>query len=180
MTEIWKDIRGFEGMYQVSNLGNIKSLSRKARISNGKYRTVGGQIITPMMCSGGYLEVNLYSHGKRFVRLLHRVVAEAFIPNPHGYPQINHKDENITNCAADNLEWCTAKYNANYGTRNSRMMENREFRPVDQYDKYGNFIKHYDKIADAESETGASTTAIIRVCKGKQHTSLGYVWKYSD
>ena len=180
MTEVWKDIRDFEGLYQISNLGRIKSLQRYVRVGGGGFRPLQERIISPVKCLNGYLEANLNKNGKRYVKLLHRVVAEAFLPNPHGYPQINHKDEDLTNCAVDNLEWCTAKYNANYGTRNVRMMENREFKPVDQYDKYGNFIKHYDKITDATNETGADTSAIIRVCKGKQHTSLGYVWKYSD
>lgn len=178
--EIWKDIKGFEGLYMVSNIGRVKRLPRYVRVCGGSKRLLEETILTPTRCKNGYLEVQMGIGRKRYIRLLHRAVAEAFIENPHNYPQVNHKDEDITNCRADNLEWCTAKYNANYGTRNERALMARTLVPVNQYDKVGNFIKRFNSIADACRETGAMCESITRVCKGKQHTCCGYVWEYAS
>jgi hypothetical protein len=107
------------------------------------------------------------------------VVAQAFIPNPDNLPEINHKDEDITNNCVDNLEWCTSKYNANYGSRNIRMMENRELVPVIQKDLNGTFIKRWNCMTRACEAVGADLSSMIRVCKGKQHTCRGYKWEYA-
>ena len=179
--EVWKDIKGFEGMYQVSNHGRIKSLDRYVRVGGGGTRLVKGGIRKPIKCRNGYYEVQIQVKRNRTIKMLHRVVAEAFIDNPNDYPKVNHKDEDISNNCADNLEWCTAKYNANYGTRNIRCKESKKKyeKPVNQYTKDGEFIRHWDCIMDAERGTGADVSAIIRVCKGKQNTSMGYKWQYA-
>lgn len=112
--EIWKDVRDFEGIYQVSNLGRIKSLN---------YRNTGKPgIITPMHRNcDKYLRIALSKKGKKEYRYLHRIVAEAFIPNPYNFPEVNHLDTNPRNCRLDNLEWCTRQQNLNhYLTRLNR------------------------------------------------------------
>lgn len=177
--EQWRDIRDFEDCYQISDLGRIKSKERYVRVCNGGYRLVKSKIIKPCRCTNGYYEASLSKNGKRTVRLLHRVVAEAFIDNPKNLPEVNHKDEDISNNCVTNLEWCTSKYNANYGKRNEKMMKNRETVAVLQYTNDGKFIKKWDSIAEAQKYTGADTSAIIRVCKGKQKTSMGYLWQYA-
>ena len=114
--EIWKPIDGFEGLYEVSNLGRIKIL-QKTR-SDGK---VYKEKLMKISTNGSYCEVSLHKEGKASHHLVHRLVAKAFIPNPEGLPQVNHIDENKTNNCVENLEWCTAKYNSNYGTRAKRL-----------------------------------------------------------
>lgn len=178
--EIWKDIKGFENCYQISNLGRIKSKDRYVRVCGGGKRLVKSKIIKPNICTNGYYEASLNYAGKRTVKLLHRVVAETFLDNPNNLPEVNHKDEDISNNCVDNLEWCTSKYNANYGNRNKKMREKAKTRSVCQYSKTGEFIAKWDSIIDACNETGADTAAIIRVCKGKQKTSMGYLWRYAQ
>lgn len=109
MNEVWKDIEGYEGKYQVSNLGKVRGLDRK----NSMGKTVKGRILKPRKTHAGYLRAHLC----RDDRYIHRLVAEAFIPNPNNLPQINHKDEDKANNSVDNLEWCTCEYNLSYGSR---------------------------------------------------------------
>lgn len=106
MKEVWKDIKGYEGLYQVSNLGNIKSL----RTNKNLYYTKSGR-------NKDYLRVLLVKNKKRKMFAIHRIVAEHFISNPNNYPCVNHKDECKSNNVWTNLEWCSEKYNANYGTK---------------------------------------------------------------
>lgn len=117
MKEIWKDIKGYEGLYQVSNLGRVKSLKRilKHKTTYGGIYTVKGKILKPKE-DKGYYRYSLSNNGKNKLFFAHRLVAEAFIPNPQHYLIVNHKDENPHNNKADNLEWCTIKYNVTYGT----------------------------------------------------------------
>lgn len=124
MLEIWKDIKGYEGLYQVSNLGRIKSLERtiEVKTKHSTCRTIKERILKPEKCkSTQYLYVNLNKFGNVKHCTVHRLVAEAFIPNPDNLPQINHLDENRSNNCADNLEWCTNKHNCNYGKHNYNM-----------------------------------------------------------
>ena len=116
MKEEWRDIKGYEGKYQISNLGRVKSL----RNTRGSYRE---KILRFKLEVSGYFKVSLCKNNKIKSFYIHRLVAEAFIPNLNGYSQVNHKDENKTNNCVDNLEWCTAKYNSNYGTRTQRGSE---------------------------------------------------------
>ena len=115
--EVWKDIKGFEGFYKVSNKGNIYSVGRK----NSRGRKCGGRVLKPLDRTDGYLEVNLYKNGVMEKILIHRLVAEAFIPNANGFPEVNHRDEDKANNNVENLEWCTSKYNTNYGTLIERL-----------------------------------------------------------
>ena len=125
MIEEWRDIKGYEGIYQVSNLGNVCSLDRVIKHYPKDYFQEG-KVLSPALSRNGYPMVILVNHNKRKTRNVHRLVAEAFIPNPNNLPQVNHKDENKTNNCVDNLEWCTQKYNLNYGTRNIKISKARK------------------------------------------------------
>ena len=116
MEEIWKDIKGYEGLYQVSNLGRVKSLKN----SSGKSRE---RIKTLRVSNRGYYLVNLCKNRYYETKSVHRLVAEAFIPNPENLPVINHKDENQLNNNFDNLEWCSQKYNLNYSAKRKKERE---------------------------------------------------------
>lgn len=116
MAENWKDINGYENSYQVSDLGNVRSVNR---VCNGRH--LNGKLMKPVMDEDGYLKVHLSKNGKATYYFVHRIVAENFIENPNGLKEINHKDENKTNNRVDNLEWCSTKYNINYGHRNKKV-----------------------------------------------------------
>ena len=118
MKEIWKDIKGYEDLYQISNYGEVKSLEKKAGFSTRKEK-----ILKQHLDKDGYVKVYLCKNNKVKFLSVHRLIAEAFIPNPNNFPQINHKDENKQNNKIENLEWCTCKYNINYGTRTKRQKE---------------------------------------------------------
>ena len=122
--EIWKDIPGYENLYQVSSYGNVRSLNyRNKHITHN---------LKLYLDKYGYYRVDLHKNGKIEKWLVSRLVATVFIPNPHNLPQVNHKDEDSKNNRVENLEWCTAKYNVNYGTRNERcskkMMGNTSYK----------------------------------------------------
>lgn len=120
-SEVWKDIVGYEGLYKVSDKGNIYSVERISSQGN-KW---GGITLKPRYDKHGYFRVTLYKNGKQKTRFIHRLVAEAFIPNPNGYSEINHRDENKINNYVENLEWCTIKQNNNHGTRNERASQTK-------------------------------------------------------
>jgi len=138
MNEIWKDIEGYAGLYEVSNMGQVRSLWF------GKTR-----ILKPGKNTCGYLQVNLCKDGKQKMFLVHRLVANAFIPNPQGYPVINHRDENPLNNSVDNLEFCTRKYNVNFGTALKRRAAKRS-KSVLQYDMEGHFVKQWPSTHEVE------------------------------
>ena len=116
--EIWKDIAGYAGIYQVSNMGNVRSLRREDIKCKQGYRALNGRQLRPAQDKKGYLMVSLNKNGQSKTRRVHRLVAETFIANPDKLPQVNHKDENKCNNNIDNLEWCTPSYNTNYGKGN--------------------------------------------------------------
>lgn len=121
--EFWKDIEGYEGLYQVSNLGRVRSLDRVVEGKSSSVRLHRGKILSPGVNSTGYYMVVLHKDGGGRAYTVHRLVSNTFIPNPYNYPYVNHKDENKLNNSVDNLEWCTVKYNTNYGTANLRRGE---------------------------------------------------------
>ena len=170
--EIWKDIQGYEGLYQVSNLGNVKNKIQPYLKQEKIYKKFSN--------SNGYLFVGLRKDKKRKFKYIHRLVAEAFIPNPNNLLQINHKDENKQNNCVNNLEWCTNKYNQNYGTikerkKNSYKIKNNYL--IAQYDKNMSLIKFHNSFREIERKLKYDHCAISRCCKNKQKTSYGYVWR---
>jgi hypothetical protein len=127
--EIWKDVVGYEGFYQVSNYGNIKSIDRLIKHKNiNRTSKTKGKIRTIRFCTRGYPMVMLCKNGIKKMKIIHRIVAQAFIPNPNNFPEVNHKDEDKSNNNVTNLEWCTRIYNINYGTYISRRTFTRQQR----------------------------------------------------
>lgn len=174
MEEIWRDIAGFEGIYQVSNLGRIKSFQEWKRASCPKEF-----ILKSTLANNGYCQVTLYKDTKRKKYLVHRLVAEAFIPNPDGLPHINHKDENPENNNADNLEWCTPLYNNRYGTARYRAMMTKG-RRVDQCLINGQWIATYINPTIASEITGIKQKAIVTCASGHIQSGEGFIWKWAD
>ena len=165
--EQWKEIAGYEGLYEVSDLGRVKSLWY------GKEK-----ILKPHKNTDGYLRVNLCKDGKAKHSKVHRLVAEAFIPNTQGLETVNHKDEVKTNNVASNLEWMSQKDNNNYGTRNKRIGEAFS-KQVQMFDKYtGELLATFPSICEAWRVTGIYQSHISECCNGKQKSAGGYVWKY--
>lgn len=120
MTEEWRSIEGYEGLYEVSSYGRVKSVDRYVKYSDGRIYLHKGKILSPVKHKKGYLKVVLNCNGKCKTINIHRLVAQAFIENSDNFPQVNHKDEDKSNNRVDNLEWCDSKYNLNYGTARIR------------------------------------------------------------
>ena len=153
--EIWKDIKGYEGLYQISNKGRVKSLRRAIRVAEklGGFRVKGERILLHDVGKFGYHRVHLLKNHKGKHLLVHRLVADAFIDNPMNLPQINHKDENKGNNVVSNLEWCTAKYNSNYGDRTERTAV-AKFIPVSVFDMEGQLVQDFESLKEAEQLIG--------------------------
>lgn len=173
--EVWKDINGYEGFYQVSNLGRIKSLSRK--VWTGKYlKNIEEKIKSNAYCKG-YDCIHLYKNGEYKQFRINRLVAETFIPNPNNLPEVNHKDEDKINNKVDNLEWCTSKYNANYGTRNVRVAEKTRKKIIGVNLKDGSQLElSHSEVA---KEYGLNPSAIRNNLIGLSKSSGGFRWQYA-
>ena len=171
LPEEWKPIPGYEGKYEISNWGRVKSYKLD---SNGK-------ILAPARYRNGYYFVSLSKDGKRKNCTIHRIVATAFIPNPDNLPEVNHKDENKRNNYLGNLEWCDHSYNNSYGTKNQRTAE-KLGKPVVQLDKQGNFITEHKSIREASRVTSIAPINICRCCKHKDgyKSRGGFIWIYKD
>lgn len=174
MKEIWKDIHGYEQRYQVSNIGRIKSLKRVCKRGNN-HKPVNECILKPGN-NKGYMTVALSKNGNVKYFQVHRLVAEAFIPNPDNLPCVNHKDENSLNNNVDNLEWCTYSYNNSYNELARKKGVLKRI-PVLQFSKTGQFIREWDCAGTVEQELGISHHSIYGCCKGKTKTSGGFIWK---
>lgn len=185
MTEIWKGIKGCEDLYQVSNTGKVKSL---------KYNhTSQEKILKPQKQTNGYFTVNLFGRATS----IHRLVAQAFVPNAENKPVINHKDGNKENNSADNLEWCTPRENTIHAVKNGLIRYDTPSRhqmymvniqkaighnkkKILQFDLNGSLIGEYDSIIYASYVTHCNATHISLCAKGKHKTSGGFVWRYAD
>ena len=181
MIEEFRDIEGYEELYQVSNYGKVKSLERTRKGGYNSNVKVKEKILNFLINKNGYLYVNLYKNAKSKHKFVHRLVAEAFIPNPNNLPQINHKDENKENNCVDNLEWCTNQYNMNYGTLRKRVIKTQTIKfgkKINQYDLQGNFIKQWNSGREIERNIGIFHQNILACCQGKTKTCGGYIWKY--
>lgn len=168
MDEIWRDIEGYEGLYQISNKGNVKSLYKGSE-----------RILRPWDNGCGYMNIGLFKNGMLKCIKVHRLVAITFIPNPYKLPEVNHKDENKKNNCVDNLEWMIHRDNLNYGTRNERAGYSRS-KPILQYSKSGEFIREWQGSREVERVLGIYNTSIIQCCKGNRKSAGGFIWKYKE
>ena len=167
--EVYKDVVGFEGLYQVSNKGNVKSLINNKGLKREK-------ILNPII-GNGYKRVRLFKDKKNKLYTIHRLVAEAFIPNPNNYPCVNHKDEDRTNNNVDNLEWCTHKYNSNYGTSTQRLRELKSKKTY-QYNLEYMLLAVYDSVKQASDATNIDHRYISSCCRGSHKTAKGFIFSY--
>ena len=187
MQEIWKDVVGYEGYYQVSNLGRVKSVDRIVIMKNQfcefeKMRK--SKLLKTAKLKSGYMQVGLCKNGIMTNKRIHRLVCESFIENKNNYPIINHKDENKANNNVDNLEWCTHSYNRNYGTtpgkmRNININDPKKSKKVAQI-KNGKIIAIFPSAAEVQRTLGYMLSNIKSCCNNKPHhkTAYGYEWKF--
>ena len=189
--EIWKDIPDYEGLYQASNMGNIRSIARK--------HTKGG-ILRYSMGSGGYKQLVLCKNGKPRTYMIHRLIAKTFLTNDNNLKEINHKDENKLNNCLENLEYCDRIYNQNYGTAIIRMVKNHNYKEsiiksaahrdynliaqktrkkILQLDLNDNIIKEWDGIRVASKQLSLSVSNISKCCNNKAKTCGNYRWKFA-
>ena len=183
--EIWKDIEGYEGLYQVSTFGNVRSLNYRNRgfVKN----------LTPKRNNKGYLWVELVKNKRRKCFLIHRLVAMAFIDNPEGFEFINHKDEEPSNCDVSNLEWCSRSYNVRYSIerhpeRYKRKTIKRNKCPKIRYKKYlinqlsldGKFVNRWTSFWEIGKALNYRTSSLKECCEGKRKTAYGYKWEFAD
>lgn len=170
MQEIWKDIVGYEGLYQISNMGHVKSFKKWKRAN-----CPDEYILKHALLQNGYHSVTLYKDNKRKKYLVHRLVAAAFIENPNNLPHINHIDEDVNNNRVDNLEWCTPQYNNCYGTARFRAMLTTGT-PVEQRLTNGQLLATYVSTTIAQEITGISRKEIAACLRGVIKSAGGYVW----
>lgn len=175
----WKDIDGYNGKYQISDEGEVRSFSRW---KNGKLLKKG-------MTTTGYFHVNLVGTGRGDIKqkVIHRLVAKAFIPNPLNLPEVNHIDGNKLNNNVDNLEWVSREENIQHAYRIGLIprrigVERSNAKTVLQKDKNGTLIKEWDSVASIHREKGYSTNSIVCCCnkKPKYHTAYGFKWEYKQ
>lgn len=191
-TEIWKDIPEYEGLYQVSNWGRVKSLNYKHSGKEG--------ILKPDKKKNGYLYVNFLKNGEVKNFYIHKLVCLTFLENPLNLPQVNHKDENKENNFVDNLEWVSPKENINYGTANERRSKSHKgkklleetkrklseankgkgVKPILQFTLEGIFIREWDSVTTASKELNISKGNITLCCQGKRNKCSGYIWRYKE
>ena len=188
--EEFRDIEEYEE-YQVSSYGRV-------------YSVKSGKFLKPDKDKKNYLRVVLYKEGKGKTFQVHRLIATAFIPNPSNLPQVNHKDENPSNNHLENLEWCNAKYNINYGTRTERALaktlqhpnykatrtkcskaaaekaKEKLSKPVLQFDKQGEFVAEFPSAREAERATGIVQNNISNCCNGSRNSAGGYLWRFKE
>lgn len=153
MKEEYRIIKDFPD-YAISNLGNVRNLETSRILKPG--------------IDKGYLRIGLYKNGEQKWFYIHRLVAEAFLPNPDNYPQVNHKDENKLNNCLENLEWCSAQYNIDYSVS----------KQIEQYDLNGNLIATWKSVSEVQRQFGYSQGNISKCCTGERQTAYGYVWRY--
>lgn len=180
INEIWKPVKDFEGYYEISNFGRVKSLEKFNSI-RGKDRTIGymrkERILKHTIVSGGYLQVKLFKDTKYKNCHIHRLVAEAFIDNPLNKPFVNHLDCDRSNNYYKNLEWCTQKENINYAQKVNSTYNNRN-KKVKQYDNKNNLINVYNSISEASRNTGITIASISYCANKKRKTGGGYIWHF--
>ena len=193
MEEIWKDIKGYEGLYQVSNLGNVRSLDRYKKNNKGKYLQ-RGVVLKKNHDKDGYSIVGLYKSGNSCTKKVHRLVAQAFIPNPKNKPTVNHKNGIRDDDKLSNLEWATMSENQLHAFRvlkRKPVIPNKEQIEKSLKSKYKKVIQYemqiiiketarYGSIKEAEKTTGINCTSISRCCRKKQEKTGKYLWRFEN
>lgn len=171
--EIWRPVKGYEGLYEVSNFGRVRALHYKGS------KNLNIKIMKQKLTRFGYYEVALNKNKTPKTFKVHRLVAEAFIPNPNNYPIINHKDECKTNNKVENLEWCTYKHNTNYGSCLQRISE-AQSRPIKQISLNGEIIRTFSSAREADKMGIAMQQHICDVCNHRNghYTAGGFKWEY--
>lgn len=198
--EIWKDIKGYKGLYQISNLGRIKSLGRTIKRDKKGEMRIEEKIIQVHTLKNGYNKVDLFKEGKKKCCYIHRLVAEAFIPNTDRKKDVNHINGIKLDNRVENLEWATRSENMKHafrtglsatteaqriaarknGSKNITQTYPKIMKKVKQYDLEGNFIKEWKSITDAEEHLNINLKHMAEHCRGKRKSLGGYIWRYSD
>lgn len=176
MNEIWKDIKDYEGLYQVSNLGRVKRIL----FINNKFIKKENKILKIQTNKFNRQYISLYKNNKRKNCTVHRLVAKAFIPNPNNLPEINHIDGNPSNNNVKNLEWCTASYNCKHAYQNGL---NEKFKKYNESRKKAikrSDGKVYSCIYEAIKELNVKSCSLRDALKGRTKTCKGYTWRYVD
>ena len=179
LIEQWKKIEGFNEIYEVSDWGRVRTIEHLANSKSGnKVHLYHSKIKSQRKTPSGYMTVGLYKDKKPIPTRVHALVAKAFITNddPVHKTQINHKDENKENNCAWNLEWCTPKYNCNYGNRN-KVLSYKNSKAVAAFDKNGEMVYKFKSALEAEF-LGYNSTHISSCCNGKRKTHKGLIWKF--
>ena len=183
MEEIWKDIEGYEGLYQISNIGQIKALEKPRISPSGGVGIRPEKILKTWDNQRGYLQIVIRKNNIPKGHKIHRLVAEHFIPNPNKYPQVNHKNGIKTDNRVENLEWCTAQENIRHSWKNglsTSLMDNPKItKSVFQYDKDGAFIREWISASNC-GRNGYSRVGVRDCCLNRQMTHRGYIWKYKE
>ena len=191
--EVWRDVVGYEDLYEVSNMGRVRSKPRRLLVHRGRdtyWIDVGGKVVSGQERRHGYLSVCLYGRPSRNGRFtqksIHRLVAEAFLQNPNNYTEVNHKDENKKNNCVDNLEWCNHCYNSNFGTRNARLGATNTNNPktskaVAQYTMDGELVAVYPSLGEVKRH-GYWHGNVLKCIQGRAGYSHahGYIWRYAN
>lgn len=191
MEEIWKDVKDFEGLYQVSNLGRVRSLTHieviKSRWGNLCERKIKGRVLKMSLWRNGYFYFSLWKNNKETSFSVHRIVSIHFIPNLENKPEVNHKDGNRKNNRIENLEWVTSSENRIHSFRvlkTKHPMKDKHFpdrcHKVIQYDLLGNKIQEFNGIMEAAEKIDVLRTGIGACCRNKAKTCGGFKWKYKD
>lgn len=176
MKEIWKEVEEFNGAYLISNKGRLKSVKRGIKW-NGTIRHQEDKIMSQVVNKSGYIEYQITYNGKHYGRKAHRLVAEAFIPNPENKPQVNHIDGNKTNNNVENLEWATNKENVVHAYKNELY---KHVKPILQFNDNGMFIKRWSNAAEITKELGFCKNTILLACNRKNHKTKGFTWIFEE
>lgn len=178
--EEWRDIPGYENLYQISTMGRVKSIERKAKNRNG-YRTVSERILKPFKNRYGYFSVKLCKEIEKKTIQVHKIVCDVFLPNPLNLPQVNHRNEDKSDNRLENLEWCDAKYNVNYGTRTERVSKKLKGVFNTKNSKAVKCLetgKIYPSLMEIQRNLGFHNSHISKCCNNKLNSAYGYHWQY--